>query len=220
MLHNILKKEGNIKISGEHGTGKTTMLKLLLSHAIEFEDYDEIVVYASSREDYSEFLKEKKVKLGQFLKVSVLSTLFNTTQLTQLFPSSKKRLVIVDDFDAIAQENIYNGNAGQYRQQLEWNLYIKARKGEVSYYDRISILEKSDLELLREAFKKEITKYNGEKTKFCISNPYSLDYLALSFHQSINFSSLSSPLGQFELKTQYNLNDYLQSSKEDYWGDY
>lgn len=50
------------------------MLKLLLGHVIEFEDYDEIAIYARSGEDYSEFLKDKRVKLGQFINSSLVST--------------------------------------------------------------------------------------------------------------------------------------------------
>ena len=88
------------------------------------------------------------------------------------------------------------------------------------------IYDKNDLELSRYMMEKKlcsyIDKYIDAKPKYCIASSESLDDLPFQFLQHIHFSRLNSgfPLGHFEYTSTHNLNDYLEESKEDYWGNY
>lgn len=222
-IENILLNEGNISVIGNPGTGKTSLLRLVVEKALPLNIYDEIIVYTAYREEYDELLKNEKVKLGKFLKASLIPPFFEGVE---VFPSKKQRLVIVDDFQAILEENIHNGNVRKYRARLKATIYNDMRQGIEIPMEIQSLYDKNDLELSRYMMEKKlcsyIDRYIDAKPKYCISSSKSLDDLPIKFLQHIHFSRLNSgfPLGHFEYTSTHNLNDYLEESKEDYWGNY
>lgn len=222
-IENILLNEGNISVIGNPGTGKTSLLRLVVEKALPLNIYDEIIVYTAYREEYDELLKNEKVKLGKFLKTSLIPKFFKGVE---LFPSKKQRLVIVDDFQAILEENIHNGNVRKYRARLKATIYNDMRQGIEIPMEIQSVYDKNDLELSRYMMEKKlcsyIDRYIDAKPKYCISSSKSLDDLPIKFLQHIHFSRLNSgfPLGHFEYTSTHNLNYYLEESKEDYWGNY
>lgn len=214
-IENLLLNEGNISVIGNPDTGKTSLLRLVVEEALSLNIYDEIIVYTAYREEYDELLKNEKVKLGKGLKTSLIPKVFEGVK---LFPSKKQRLVIVDDFQAILEENIHNGNVRKYRARLKDTM----RQGIESPMEIQHIYDKNDLELSRYMMKKKLCSYIEAKPKYCIASSESLDDLPFKFLQHIHFSRLNSgfPLGHFEYTSTHNLNDYLEESKEDYWGNY
>lgn len=222
-IENILLNEGNISAIGNPGTGKTSLLRLVVEKALPLNIYDEIIVYTAYREEYDELLKNEKVKLGKFLKASLIPPFFEGVE---VFPSKKQRLVIVDDFQAILEENIHNGNVRKYRARLKATIYNDMRQGIESPMEIQRVYDKNDLDLSRYMMEKKlrsyIDRYIDAKPKYCISSSKNLDDLPFKFLQHIHFSRLNSgfPLGHFEYTSTHNLNDYLEESKEDYWGDY
>ncbi|MGY3713709.1 AAA family ATPase [Lactococcus petauri] len=221
-IENILLNEGNISVIGNPGTGKTSLLRLVVEGALSLNIYDEIIVYTAYGEEYGELLKNEKVKLGKFFKTSLIPKFFEGVE---LFPSKKQCLVIVDDFHAILDENIYNGNVRKYRARLEATIN-DMRQGIESPMEIQRIYDKDDLELSRYMIEKElcsyIDRYIDAKPKYCISSSKNLDDLPFKFLQHIHFSRLNRgfPQGHFEYTSTHNLNDYLEASKEDYWGNY
>lgn len=222
-IEDLLLNEGNISVIGNPGTGKTSLLRLVVEKALPLNIYDEIIVYTAYREEYDELLKNEKVKLGKFLKTSLIPKFFEGVE---LFPSKKQRLVIVDDFQAILEENIQNGNVRKYRQNLEAIMYQNMRQGIESQMEIQHIYDKNDLDLSRYMMEKKLRSYNDRyidaKPKFCISGLETLDDFPIKFLQHIHFSRLNRgfPQGHFEYTSTHNLNDYLEASKEDYWGNY
>lgn len=222
-IENILLNEGNISVIGNPGTGKTSLLRLVVEIALSLNIYDEIIVYTAYGEEYGELLKNEKVKLGNFFKTSLIPQFFEGVE---LFPSKKQRLVIVDDFQAILEENIHNGNVRKYRARLKATIYNNMRQGIESLMEIQRIYDKNDLELSKYMMEKQlcsyIDRYIDAKPKYCIASSESLDDLPFKFLQHIQFSRLNRgfPLGHFEYTSTHNLNDYLEASKEDYWGDY
>jgi predicted ATP-dependent endonuclease of OLD family len=222
-IENLLLNEGNISVIGNPGTGKTSLLRLVVEEALSLNIYDEIIVYTIYREDYDEFLKNEKVKLGKFLIASLIPKVFEGIE---LFPSKKQRLVIVDDFEAILDENKRNGNVKKYRKNLEAIMYKNIRQGIESPMEIQRVYDKNDLDLSRYMMEKKlrsyIDRYIDAKPKYCISSSKNLDDLPFKFLQHIQFSMLNRgfPLGHFEYTSTHKLNDYLEASKEDYWGNY
>ncbi|MGL4249037.1 MAG: AAA family ATPase [Lactococcus garvieae] len=222
-IENLLLNEGNISVIGNPGTGKTSLLRLVVEKALALNIYDEIIVYTAYREEYDELLKNEKVKLGKGLKTSLIPKVFEGVE---LFPSKKQRLVIVDDFQAILEENIHNGNVRKYRARLKATIYNDMRQGIELPMEIQSVYDKNDLELSRYMMEKKlcsyIDRYIDAKPKYCISSSKRLDDFPLKFLQHIHFSRLNSgfPLGHFEYTSAHRLNDYLEASKEDYWGNY
>lgn len=218
-IENLLLNEGNISVIGNPDTGKTSLLRLVVEEALSLNIYDEIIVYTAYREEYDELLKNEKVKLGKGLKTSLIPKVFEGVK---LFPSKKQRLVIVDDFQAILEENIHNGNVRKYRAKLKATIYNDMRQGIEIPMEIQHIYDKNDLELSRYMMKKKLCSYIEAKPKYCIASSESLDDLPFKFLQHIHFSRLNSgfPLGHFEYTSTHNLNDYLEESKEDYWGNY
>ena len=218
-IENLLLNEGNISVIGNPDTGKTSLLRLVVEEALSLNIYDEIIVYTAYREEYDELLKNEKVKLGKGLKTSLIPKVFEGVK---LFPSKKQRLVIVDDFQAILEENIHNGNVRKYRAKLKATIYNDMRQGIESPMEIQHIYDKNDLELSRYMMKKKLCSYIEAKPKYCIASSESLDDLPFKFLQHIHFSRLNSgfPLGHFEYTSTHNLNDYLEESKEDYWRNY
>lgn len=218
-IENILLNEGNISVIGNPGTGKTSLLRLVVEKSVSLNIYDEIIVYTAYREEYDEFLKNEKVKLGKVLKTSLIPQFFEGVE---LFSSKKQRLVIVDDFQAILEENIHNGNVRKYRARLKATINNDMRQGIESPMEIQRVYDKNDFELSRYMMEKKLCSYIDSKPKYCISSSKRLDDLPLKFLQHIHFSKLNSgfPLGHFEYTSTQNLNDYLQESKEDYWGNY
>lgn len=145
-IENLLRNEGNISVIGNSGTGKTSLLRLVVEEALSLNIYDEIIVYTVYREDYDEFLKNEKVKLGKFLIASLIPKVFEGVE---LFPSKKQRLVIVDDFQMILYDNINNGNVKKYRENLETILYKNMRQGMATPMEIQHAYDKDDLELSR-----------------------------------------------------------------------
>jgi hypothetical protein len=221
-IEDLLLNEGNISVIGNPGTGKTSLLRLVVEGALSLNIYDEIIVYTAYREEYDELLKNEKVKLGNFFKTSLIPQFFEGVE---LFPSKKQRLVIVDDFQAILEENIHNGNVRKYRARLEATIN-DMRQGIESPMEIQRIYDKDDLELSRYMIEKGlcgyIDRYIDAKPKYCISSSKNLDDFPIKFLQHIHFSKLNSgfPRGLFEYTSTHNLNKYLQQRKEDYWGDY
>lgn len=220
-IKDMLLKSGNISITGTPGSGKTTLLKMFVKEAIELGKYDAIRVYTSKREEleWEEFLKEKKVKLKKFPKVSLLPSLFTKLPSSYI---SKNCLVIVDGYDIITNENVTNGNIKAYRLHLEDTRIRNELKGRPSSIELLITREKSDEELAEYIFNKELDKYIKSDSTLCISNQTELRSLEFGFHQKIAFSALlqSYSTGQFEYSSILNLNDYLQENEEEYWGDY
>lgn len=222
-IENLLRNEGNISVIGNSGTGKTSLLRLVVEEALSLNIYDEIIVYTVYREDYDEFLKNEKVKLGQFLIASLIPKVFEGVE---LFLSKKQRLVIVDDFQMILYDNINNGNVKKYRENLEAILYKNMRQGMATPMEIQHAYDKDDLELSRYMMEKKlcsyIDRYIDAKPKYCISSSKNLDDLPFKFLQHIHFSRLNSgfPLGHFEYTSTHKLNDYIEASKENYWGNY
>lgn len=222
-IENLLLNEGNISVIGDPGTGKTSLLRLVIDKALSLNIYDEIIVYTAYREDYDELLKKEKVKLGKGLKTSLIPKVFEGGE---LFPSKKQRLVIVDDFEAILDENKRSGNVKKYRKNLEAVMYKNIRQGIESPMEIQRVYDKNDLDLSRYMMEKKlrsyIDRYIDAKPKYCISSSKNLDDLPFKFLQHIQFSRLNRgfPLGHFEYTSTHKLNDYLEASKEDYWGDY
>lgn len=220
-IKDMLQKSGNISITGTPGSGKTALLKMFVKEAIELGKYDSIRVYTSkvNRIEWEEFLKEKIFKLKKFPKVSLLPPLFTMITSSSV---SKKCLVIVDGYDIITNENITNGNIKDYRLRLEDTGIRNELKGRPSSIELLITREKSDEELAEYIFNKELDKYIRSDSTLCISNQTELRNLEFGFHQKIAFSNFYQPLpmGQFEYSSILNLNDYLQESKEDYWGDF
>lgn len=222
-IENILLNEGNISVIGNPGTGKTSLLRLVVEKALPLNIYDEIIVYTAYREEYDELLKNEKVKLRKFLKASLIPPFFEGVE---VFPSKKQRLVIVDDFQAILEENIQNGNVRKYRARLKATIYNDMRQGIEIPTEIHRVYDKNDLELSRYMMEKKlcsyIDRYIDAKPKYCIASSESLDDLPFKFLQHIHFSRLNSgfPLGHFEYTSTHNLNDYLEESKEDDWGNY
>lgn len=222
-IENLLLNEGNISVIGNSGTGKTSLLRLVVEEALSLNIYDEIIVYTVYREDYDEFLKNEKVKLGKFLIASLIPKVFEGVE---LFPSKKQRLVIVDDFQMILYDNINNGNVRKYRKNLEAILYKNMRQGMESPMEIQHVYDKDDLELSRYMMEKKLCSYNDRyidaKPKYCIASSESMDDLPFKFLQHIHFPRLNRgfPQGHFEYTSTHNLNDYLEASKEDYWGNY
>jgi hypothetical protein len=222
-IENLLRNEGNISVIGNSGTGKTSLLRLVVEEALSLNIYDEIIVYTVYREDYDEFLKNEKVKLGKFLIASLIPKVFEGVE---LFLSKKQRLVIVDDFQMILYDNITNGNVKKYRENLEAILYKNMRQGMATPMEIQHAYDKDDLELSRYMMEKKlcsyIDRYIDAKPKYCISSSKNLDDLPFKFLQHIQFSRLNRgfPLGHFEYTSTHKLNDYLEESKENYCGDY
>lgn len=222
-IEDLLLNEGNISVIGNPGTGKTSLLRLVVEKALPLNIYDEIIVYTAYREEYDELLKNEKVKLGKFLKTSLIPKFFEGVE---LFPSKKQRLVIVDDFEAILDENKRNGNVKKYRKNLEAIMYKNIRQGIESPMEIQHVYDKNDLDLSRYMMEKKlrsyIDRYIDAKPKYCISSSKNLDDLPFKFLQHIQFSRLNRgfPLGHFEYTSTHKLNDYLEASKEDYWGNY
>ncbi|MFK4796624.1 P-loop NTPase family protein [Lactococcus petauri] len=222
-IENLLLNEGNISVIGNSGTGKTSLLRLVVEEALSLNIYDEIIAYTVYREDYDEFLKNEKVKLGKFLIASLIPKVFEGVE---LFPSKKQRLVIVDDFQMILYDNINNGNVRKYRKNLEAILYKNMRQGMESPMEIQHVYDKDDLELSRYMMEKKLCSYNDRyidaKPKYCIASSESMDDLPFKFLQHIHFPRLNRgfPQGHFEYTSTHNLNDYLEASKEDYWGNY
>lgn len=222
-IENLLRNEGNISVIGNSGTGKTSLLRLVVEEALSLNIYDEIIVYTVYREDYDEFLKNEKVKLGQFLIASLIPKVFEGVE---LFLSKKQRLVIVDDFQMILYDNINNGNVKKYRENLEAILYKNMRQGMATPMEIQHAYDKDDLELSRYMMEKKlcsyIDRYIDAKPKYCISSSKNLDDMPFKFLQHIHFSRLNSgfPLGHFEYTSTHKLNDYIEASKENYWGNY
>lgn len=221
-IENLLLNEGNISVIGNPGTGKTSLLRFVVESALSLDIYDEIIVYTAYREEYDELLKNEKVKLGKFFKTR-FSKFFEGVE---LFPSKKQLLVIVDDFQAILEENIHNGNVRKYRARLKATFYNDMRQGIEIPMEIQRVYDKNDLELSRYMMEKKlcsyIDRYIDAKPKYCISSSKSLDDLPFKFLQHIQFSRLNRgfPQGHFEYTSTHNLNDYLEASKEDYWGNY
>lgn len=44
-IENLLRNEGNISVIGNSGTGKTSLLRLVVEEALSLNIYDEIIVY-------------------------------------------------------------------------------------------------------------------------------------------------------------------------------
>lgn len=218
-IENILLNEGNISVIGNPCTGKTSLLRLVVEEALSLNIYDEIIVYTAYREEYDELLKNEKVKLGKGLKTSLIPKVFEGVE---LFPSKKQRLVIVDDFQAILEENIHNGNVRKYRARLKATIYNDMRQGIEIPREIHRVYDKNDLELSRYMMEKKLCSYIDAQPKYCIASSESLDDLPFKFLQHIHFSRLNSgfPLGHFEYTSTHNLNDYLEENKEDYWGNY
>ncbi|WP_341485214.1 ATP-binding protein (plasmid) [Lactococcus garvieae] len=223
-IENLLLNEGNISVIGNPGTGKTSLLRLVVENALSLNIYDEIIIYARFKgEEYDELLKNKKVKLGKFLAPSLISQFFDGVE---LFPSKKQRLVIVDDFEEMLYENIHNKNVRKYRAHLQDLLYKNMCQGIESPMEIQRVYEKNDLDLSRYMMEKKLCSYNDRyidaKPKYCISSSKNLDDLPFKFLQRIQFSRLNRgfPLGHFEYTSTHKLNDYLEASKEDYWGNY
>lgn len=223
LIEDLLLNEGNISVIGNPGTGKTSLLRLVVENALSLNIYDEIVVYTAYVEEYGELFKNEKVKLGKFFKTSLIPKFFEGVE---LFPSKKQCLVIVDDFQAIIEENIHNGNVRKYRARLKATIYNDMRQSIESPMEIQRVYDKNDLELSKYMMEKQlcsyIDRYIDAKPKYCISSSKNLDDFPLKFLQHIHFSKLNSgfPLGHFEYTSTHNLNNYLQESKEDYWGDY
>ncbi|MGI1837738.1 hypothetical protein ACRPK2_10460 [Lactococcus garvieae] len=219
-IENLLLNEGNISVIGNSGTGKTSLLRLVVEEALSLNIYDEIIVYTAYREEYDELLKNDKVKLGKLGKLLKTSLIPKFFEGVELFPSKKQRLVIVDDFQAILEENIHNGNVRKYRARLKTTNDMC--QGIENSMEIQHIYDKNDLELSRYMMEKKLCSYIEAKTKYCIASSESLDDLPFKFLQHIHFSRLNSgfPLGHFEYTSTHNLNDYLEESKEDYWGNY
>ncbi|WP_285017112.1 hypothetical protein [Lactococcus garvieae] len=220
-IKDMLLKSGNISITGTPGSGKTTLLKMFVKEAIELGKYDAIRVYTSKREglEWEEFLKEKKVKLKKFPKVSLLPSLFTKLPSSYI---SKNCLVIVDGYDGIIRESVTNGYIRDYRLHLDNTRIKNELKGSPSPIELLITREKSDEELAEYIFNKELDKYTRSASTLCISNQTELRDLEFCSYQKIAFSKFhqSLPIGQFEYSSILNLNDYLQESKEDYWGNY
>jgi len=223
-IENLLLNEGNISVIGNPGTGKTSLLRLVVENALSLNIYDEIIVHTAYREEYDELLKNEKVKLGKFLKASLIPPFFEGVE---LFPSRKQRLVVVDDFQAILEENIRNGNVKKYRKHLEAIIiYKNMRQGIENPMEIQRVYDKNDLDLSRYMMEKKlcsyIDRYIDAKPKYCISSSKKLDDFPIKFLQHIHFSSLNRgfPQGYFEYTSAHRLNDYLEASKEDYWGNY
>lgn len=223
-IENLLTNAENISVMGNPGTGKTSLLRLVVENALSLNTYDEIIIYARFKgEEYDELLKNKKVKLGKFSAPSLISQFFDGVE---LFPSKKQRLVIVDDFEEMLYENIHNKNVRKYRAHLQALLYKNMRQGIESPMEIQRVYDKNDLELSRYMMEKKlcsyIDRYIDAKPKYCISSSKSLDDLPIKFLQHIHFSKLNSgfPLGHFEYTSTQNLNNFLKESKEDYWGDF
>lgn len=218
-IENLLLNEGNISVIGNPGTGKTSLLRLVVENALSLNIYDEIIIHTAYREEYDELLKNEKVKLGKGLKASLIPKVFEGVE---LFPSKKQRLVVVDDFQAILEENIHNGNVRKYRARLNAIIYNDMRRGIEIPMEIQHIYDKNDLDLSRYMMEKKLCSYIDAKPKYCISSSKSLDDLPIKFLQHIHFSSLNRgfPQGYFEYTSAHRLNDYLEASKEDYWGNY
>lgn len=163
------------------------------------------------------------MKLGKFLIASLIPKVFEGVE---LFPSKKQRLVIVDDFQMILYDNINNGNVKKYRENLEAILYKNMRQGMATPMEIQHAYDKDDLDLSRYMMEQKlcsyIDRYIDAKPKYCISSSKNLDDLPFKFLQHIQFSRLNRgfPLGHFEYTSTHKLNDYLEESKEDHWGDY
>lgn len=222
-IENLLRNEGNISVIGNSGTGKTSLLRLVVEEALSLNIYDEIIVYTVYREDYDEFLKNEKVRLGKFLMASLIP---KVVEGVELFLSKKQRLVIVDDFQMILYDNINNGNVKKYRENLEAILYKNMRQGMATPMEIQHAYDKDDLDLSRYMMEKKlrsyIDRYIDAKPKYCISSSKNLDDMPFKFLQHIHFSRLNSgfPLGHFEYTSTHKLNDYIEASKENYWGNY
>lgn len=220
-IKDMLLAPGNILVTGTPCDHRTTLLKLFVKEATELGKYDGIRVYTSraGKLEWKEILKEKKVKLKKFPKVSIFFPPFTKINLSSI---SKKYLVIVDGYDNITRENVANGNIRAYRLHIEDTILRNELKGKDTPIELLITREKSDEELAEYIFNKDLNKYTKGDSTLCISNQTELINLQFGFQQKIAFSTLlqSYSTGQFEYSSILDLNDFLQENKEEYWGDY
>lgn len=213
-IKNLLLQPGNISILGHPGTGKTTLLKLIVEEAITLNEYDKIIVYTLpvNNDEWSEYKKDKRFKMANArISLHIFEHYLNIQKLVNL---NKANLIIIDGLDDLLRETIENRSVRMYRDtaiQLS-NDHLRTQ----------IILEKSDRELAIELLKYEIKKYPSAKIKFCISNNGKTNFLELLFTHEIQFNDLDNvhDIGNFEYTTKHNLGSYIEENREDYWGNY
>lgn len=213
-IKNLLLQPGNISILGHPGTGKTTLLKLIVEEAITLNEYDKIIVYSLpvNNNEWSEYKKDKKFKI---VDSKIPTHIFKSSEkLRKLIRSNKSYLVVIDGLENFLREIIDNRSVRMYRE-----VSISNNK----YPETQIIQEKSDSELAIEFIEREIRKYPLSKTKLCISNYRKESNLDISIAHEIQFDNLKnyfSELGDFKYTTKHNLGSYIEKNREDYWGDY
>ena len=213
-IKNLLLQPGNISILGSPGTGKTTLLKLIVEEAITLNEYDKIIVYTLpiNNDEWSEFKKNKKIKIvDSHIFFNSFEYYFNVRKVVR---SNKSNLIIIDDLDNFLGNLIQNNSVRKFRTSkfnMSWNKY-----------QAWEILKKSDMELAIELLKRDICSYPPTQSKFCIANYRNENILDFSFTHEIQFNDLESihDIGNFEYTTKHNLGSYLEENREDYWGNY
>lgn len=207
-IKNLLLQPGNISILGSPGTGKTTLLKLIVEEAITLNEYDKIIIYTLpvNNIEWSEFKKNKKIKLiDSHISIDPLEYFINVRKLVR---SNKSNLIIIDDLDNFLGDLIQNNSVRKFRvsePNMSWNF-----------------LEKSDMELAIDLLKRDICSYPPTQSKFCIANYRDENILDFSFSHEIEFNDLENTydIGDFQYTTKHNLGNYLEENREDYWGNY
>lgn len=213
-IKNLLLQSGNISILGSPGTGKTTLLKLIVEEAITLNEYDKIIIYTLpvNNIEWSEFKKNKKIKLvDSHISIDPLEYFINVRKLMR---SNKSNLIIIDDLDNFLRNTIENNSVRKFRTS-EVNMSWKQ-------YQAWEILEKSDMELAIELLKRDICSYPPTQSKFCIANYRDENIFDFSFSHEIEFNDLENTydIGDFQYTTKHNLGNYLEENREDYWGNY